>query len=178
MLLLDPSDFTPLVEITTDLVGPPWFSWSSDATRLSVSSMFGTGTTVYDLPSGEAIQYIPSLFFSEINDAGTMLASGDFETNVVMLHDVESGQRVDRLTGLSDNGPWVIEFLSDGRRVAVGASGDVSAVWDITTGEVESFLPQAGRSQSVRYIPDRDELLVLSEMSFSRWDMSGLANDR
>ena len=171
---------TETLEVDHRLPAPhiPFVSWSADGKRLSIAEgvfLDLAVTTVYETDGFTELIELPGILTGTLSPSGDLVVGND-EFRVPTVVDVETGDLVDRMTGLSDFGRGTI-WSSDGSQVIAGSDGPMTIVWDRFTGEVTHRLTTSGPAESVVFDPVNDWLYVSnSEGVVTVWDLSGSAD--
>lgn len=150
-------------------------SWSRDGSRLAVAGYDGQGVQVVNVSDESVIATIPGVFIGELSPDGSRVASFDFAGGYgINLHDVETGERVDKLTGLTDFATD-IRFSADGHRLIASSQGRDAAVWNLSTGELQQSLPAGTEVSSVALNETTERAYLATETDITEWDLSGAA---
>ena len=168
--LVDSTTFESIREIPVPDFGMT--SWSADGSLVTIGSWYGLGAVVYDANTGDEVSVMDDEFsLGYLSPDGSLLAGSDIESTVI-VYDVESARVVDRLPDLGD-GPRFITWSDDGTRLIAASAGPRSAVWDVSTGEVEVLLPNSGPAWTVRFHDESERLVHFGHQEVSVWDLSG-----
>lgn len=170
--LLDTTTWEPTTAFpTTFLAGA---SWSADGSRLVITGNDGQGPQVIDVSEGSVLSTVPGGFLGEISPDGALVATYGLVGYTVQIHDAETGEAVDKLTGLADFASG-LRFSADGQHLVASSQGRHGAVWDMFSGELEHFLPVASAAVDVAVNDSTQEVYLATETELSVWDISGAA---
>lgn len=150
-------------------------SWSRDGSRLAVTGYDGQGVQVVDMSDESVIATVPGVFIGELSPDGSRVASFDFAGGYgINIHDVETGERVDKLTGLIDFATD-IRFSAEGHRLIASSQGRDAAVWNLSTGELQQSLPVGTEASSVALNETTERAYLATGTDITEWDLSGTA---
>lgn len=151
-----------------------WAAWSPDASLIAAASQLDCDIELFEAARGVAASRLsghtaPPIQF-EFHPSGQWIASAA-KDDTFCLWDVRSGQS---LLQAATGNRWVVQFLSDGNRVATGAGSDHFAISELTTAksfrEFRGTGIGAGPVKGLAVSRDGRFLVSLSYSSLRIWD--------
>jgi WD40 repeat protein len=155
----------------------------SDDSKMVAGGTWGSEVYVFDLPTNELKQklsghtdVVTALAFSH---DGKFLASASgtpgyaYNNPMVILWDIESGQKLQTLTGFSHRGIKLVTFSPDGLLLAIADEDDLTSVWNVADGSLMTSRKEQQGIESLDFSPEGKTLISYTVNDGKRiWDFN------